>query len=395
MTIIPVQPESAVSLVHFTMGVHAKGGAPPSFAGEEFLPTRTAEPAVQEATRARARRRAHPHPRMPSTAGYMAVAGGLSLALFWGIWLLLRSDGDEAPWIPAGVAAGFVILVAAAAREIVMRRAWARYTREMELVMGAGEVPRTVLKPKPAASNWSGMQAQVAALRGLQQRLVELDAATTPPEAHLEAYRLCEQYLAGTDEVLRTPGGAAEMRVALRSGQERVRALQRKHLLAWARGETTRLTQEAQRRVRLSDRIETAQRALEVLGEALRVCPGEQELRDSSVAVRNFIASVKVGQWVEMAERAAFRGKYARAVARYRDALFYLSRADMGEDARDEAATRIQREIEMLRARMRTGDDAAAADAPAELKFTARDARARTPRRRGTKERDGGGEVAG
>src|SRR5436309_65488 len=274
-----------------------------------------------------------------------------------------------------------------------MRRAWARYTREMELVMGAGEVPRTVLKP--VASNWSGMQAQVAALRSLQQRLAELDAATTPPEAHLEAYRLCEQYLAGTDEVLRTPGGAAEMRVALRSGQERVRALQRKHLLAWARGETTRLTNEAQRRVRLSDRIETAQRALEVLGDAMRVCPDEQELRDSSVAVRNFIASVKVGQWVEMAERAAFRGKYSRAVARYRDALFYLSRADMSEDARDEAATRIQREIEMLRARMRTGDAAASDATPAELKLTARDAHARTPERRDAEPRDAGADGSG
>jgi len=294
---------------------------------------------------------------MPSTAGYMLVAGGLSLALFWIIWMLLRSEGDEAPWIPAGLAAGFVILFAAAAREIVMRRAWARYTREMELVMGAADAGRSPLKAKANSNAWPGMQAQVAALRGLQQRLSEVDAANTPPEAHLEAYKLCEQYLANTDEALRSPGGGpAEMRAALRSGQERVRALQRKHLLAWARGEATRLTHEAQRRVRHSDRIETAQRALEVLGEALRVYPGEQELVDSSVALRNFVASVKVGQWVEMAERAAFRGKYARAVARYRDALFYLSRADMSEDARDEAAMRIQREIEMLRARAHTSD---------------------------------------
>ena len=314
---------------------------------------------MQENARTQPRRRGKPQPRMPSTVGYMAVAGGLSLALFLGIWFLLRTDGDESPWIPAGVAAVFVILVAAGTREIVMRRAWARYTREMELVMGAGDSARASLKPKSVSNNWPGMQAQVAALRNLQQRLAELDNAGTPPEAHLEAYKLCEQYLAGTDEVLRTPGGAAEMRVALRSGQERVRALQRKHLLGWARGETTRLTNEAQRRVRVSDRIETAQRALEVLSEAARVCPDEQELRDSSVAVRNFIASVKVGQWVEMAERSAFRGKYARAVARYRDALFYLSRADMGEDAREEAATRIQREIEMLRARIRTNDSAA------------------------------------
>jgi hypothetical protein len=320
------------------------------------LPSSPAEQAAQQ-QRARAgagggRRRAHP--RMPSTAGYMFVAGSLSIALFWVIWVLLRTEGDEAPWIPAGLAAGFVILFAAAAREVVMRRAWARYTREMELVMGAGDQARVPFKAKTPANNWPGMQAQVAGLRTLQQRLAELDTPSTPPESHLEAYRLCEQYLANTDEALRAPGGAAEMRAALRSGQERIRTLQRKHLLAWARGEATRLTHDAQRRVRLSDRIETAQRALEVLGEALRVYPGERELVDSSVALRNFIASVKVGQWVEMAERAAFRGKYARAVARYRDALFYLSRADMSEDARDEAANRIHREIEMLRARART-----------------------------------------
>jgi len=313
-----------------------------------------------------ARRRVHP--RMPSTVGYTAVAGGLALALFWAIWFLLRAEGDEAPWFPAGLAAGFVILIAAAAREIVMRRAWARYTREMESVTGAGDASRAAAKLKPAAGR-TGMQAQVAALRGLQQRLSELDAAGTPPEAHLEAYRLCEQYLAGAEEALRrAPGGAAEMRVALRSGQERVRALGRRHLLAWARGEATRLTQEAQRRVRLSDRVETAQRALEVLGEALKVYPEERELLDSAVAVRDFIASVKVGQWVEMAERAAFRGKYARAVARYSDALFYLSRADMGEEARAEAAARIQREIEMLRARARTAE----ADGGAEANGAAR-----------------------
>jgi hypothetical protein len=170
------------------------------------------------------------------------------------------------------------------------------------------------------------------------------------------------------------------MRAALRSGQERVRALQRKHMLSWARGETTRLTHEAQRRVRISDRIETAQRALEVLEEALRVYPEEQELRDSSLAVRNFVASVKVGQWVEMAERAAFRGLYERAVARYRDALFYLSRADMGEDARSEAATRIQREIELLRARVRTTD--LDANSASDAMRTRRDAR------------DGGGVVS-
>jgi tetratricopeptide (TPR) repeat protein len=296
---------------------------------------------------------------MPSTVGYMLVSGGLSFALFLLIWFWLRADGDEAPWIPAGLAAGFVVLIAAAAREIVMRRAWARYTREMELAMaGGGEAARPGLKTAAASNHRPGAQASIAALRALQQRLGELDGVNAAPEAHLEAYRLCEQYLASADDAMRTVP-AAEMRAALRSGQERVRALQRKHLLTWARGEATRLTAEAQRRVRAADRIETARRALEVLDEALRVYPDARELRDSSSAVRDFVASVKVGQWVEMAERAAFRGRYARAISRYRDALFYLSRAEMGDEARAEAATRIQREIEMLRARLDTGDGGA------------------------------------
>ncbi|MCA1591809.1 MAG: hypothetical protein LC754_03970 [Acidobacteria bacterium] len=301
-----------------------------------------------------ARRRNGPHPRMPSTVGYMVAAGGLSVALFLAIWYLLREDGDNALWI-AGLVAGFVILVAAGAREVVMRRAWARYTREMESEMRSGDSMR---RPVKQAGMQSSVHASATALRALQQRLAEADVAGATPEAQLEAYRLCEQYLANSEEVLRA-ATAADMRAALRSGQERVRPLQKKYLLAWARGESTRLTHEAQRRVRLSDRIETAQRALEVLDEALRVYPGEQELSDSSTAVRNFIASIKVGQWVEMAERAAFRGKYVRAVARYRDALFYLSRADMGEDAREEAANRIQREIELLRARLATGEPSA------------------------------------
>jgi hypothetical protein len=290
---------------------------------------------------------------MPSTAGYMLAAGGLSLTLFLLIWFLLRADGDEAPWIPAGLAAGFVILVAAAAREIVMRRAWARYTRDLEVDMRRTDGSRSVIKPGGARAN---AKSSVAAMRALMQRIIEMDVLGAPPETHREAYRLSEQYLSNVDDVMRRAGTAVDVRASLRTGQDKVRNLQRKHLLAWARGESTRLTQEAQRRVRLSDKIETAQQALEVLDEAMRIYPGEPELYDSSVAVRNFIASVKVGQWVEMAERSAFRGKYSRAIARYRDALFYLSRADMGEDARNEAAARIQREIELLRDQLATSN---------------------------------------
>ena len=287
----------------------------------------------------------------------MLMAIFVSVAVFFGLWWLFALSGDEAPLLPAGLAASVVLLVAFAAREVVMRHAWARYTHELEMRMGSeGVQPSTAGLQRPAARKAS-VHASATSLRALQQRLAQADeSGAQNPAAHLEAFRLCEQYLSSTEETIRASGTAADVRVALRAGQERVRGLQKHHLLSWVRGEAQRLTHEAQRRVSVSDRIETAMRALDVINEALQFYPGEPELRDSALAVHNFITSVKVAHWVELAERAAFRGRYTRAVARYRDALFYLSRAEMSDEAREEAAARINREIEMLRARLAMGD---------------------------------------
>jgi hypothetical protein len=287
----------------------------------------------------------------------MLTAVVISVVVFFGLWWLLSLGGDEAPLLPAGLAASVVLLVAFAAREVVMRRAWARYTHELEMRMGSEGVQAAAVGLQRPAARKASVSTTANSLRALQQSLAQADeAGVQNPAAHLEAFRLCEQYLATTEETIRASGTAADVRVALRAGQERVRGLQKHHLLAWARGEAQRLTHEAQRRVSVSDKIETAMRALDVINEALQVYPNEPELRDSALAVHNFIASVKVAHWVELAERAAFRGRYTRAVARYRDALFYLSRAEMSDDAREEAATRINREIEMLRARLAMGD---------------------------------------
>lgn len=294
---------------------------------------------------------------MPSTASYLFTTAAFTLVIFVGVWWAVSVAGDEAPWLPAVVAASFVLLISFAAREVVMRRAWARYTRELELEMLNGEAAQPAALPPTAAlrNRKTSVRAAASSLRELQRRLTMAEeAGVRQPEAHREAYRLCEQYLASTEEAMSAQGVTTEVRVALRAGRERVREFQKHHLLAWVRGEAQRLTHEAQRRASVSAKIETAMRAAEVIEEAVQLYPQEQELKDSAVAVRNFIASVKVAHWIELAERAAFRGRYSRAVARYRDALFYLSRAEMSNDAREEAAVRINREIEMLRARMVT-----------------------------------------
>jgi hypothetical protein len=295
--------------------------------------------------------------RMPSTMGYMAAAGLTAAALFFVLLAMLHSSGEDAAWVPAGLAASVVMMVAVAAREVVMRRAWTRYILEQD----RREHPtRDSVKRGGSVSSSTGSnggttaELHSASWRTLQRKSAEADAAGSLPEAHLEAYHLCKEYVASMDETLRSKGLGSDRRAALRSGQERARALQKHHLMRWAREASRQLTDTAQRQVLVAHKIETAMRALSVIDSALKIYPEEPQLRASAVAVQEFIGSIKVAHWVELAERAAFRGQHVRAINRYRDALFYLSREAVGDEMRAETADRISREIDLLRARLNT-----------------------------------------
>jgi hypothetical protein len=292
---------------------------------------------------------------MPSASGYILASGATAAALFFILWWMLYSSGDESPWVPAGLAASVVMLVALAAREVVMRRAWSRYILEHDRrEQSAGESKSRT--GGDGGRRGRPMDSYSARMRALQKQSAAANVPGALPEAHLETYLSCQDYLEGADEALRSAAVGNESRVALRAGQERARSLARSHLLSWARGAARALTHEAQQRVRVSDKIETAMRALDVINSALNLFPEETELRESEIAVREFIALVKVSHRVELAERAAFRGHYARAINHYRDALFYLARENMTEETRSDSAERIGREIEMLRARLKTSE---------------------------------------
>jgi tetratricopeptide (TPR) repeat protein len=287
-------------------------------------------------------------PRLPSASGFMAAAAAAAAVIFFILWWMLQ--GEESPWVPAGLAASVVMLVAASAREIVVRRSFARYLIEQDKHQERSR------EPGESASRLVSMQSvssHASALRIVQKRSAKADASDSNPEAHLESYRLCVDYLASAEEALRSSGLAPENRVALRSGQDRVRTLQRHHLLTWARSSARTLTREAQQRARLYEKVEVANRALDCIDSALKIYPDEEELNESAGAVREFITSSRVAHWVELAERAAFKGYYRRAIDCYRDALFYLTR-DAPTNDRGAAAERVTREIELLRARVAT-----------------------------------------
>jgi hypothetical protein len=171
---------------------------------------------------------------------------------------------------------------------------------------------------------------------------------------HLDVAQLCHDYLASTDEAIKSGGYGGEKGITMRAGQERVRALHRHHLLTWARAHSQALTHEAQQRARHFDKIESATRAIDCIDSVLRVYPDEAELSESRVALLEFIASVKVAHWMELAERSAFKGHYRRAINRYRDALFYLSQDVVKEEVRLAGTEKIEREIALLKERLRS-----------------------------------------
>ena len=71
------------------------------------------------------------------------------------------------------------------------------------------------------------------------------------------------------------------------------------------------------------------------------------------MALGEFIASVKVAHWMELAERSAFKRHYRRAIDRYRDALFYLNQDVVKEEVRIAGTAKIEGEIAKLQARLR------------------------------------------
>lgn len=234
-----------------------------------------------------------------------------------------------------------------------MRRAWTRYLLENGINEGSSSRHR-----ESGRSQKKGFSASLhsAALRAIQKQSTAADRPGSTPDTHLDVAQLCHDYLASTDEAIRSGTSSSEKGIALRAGQERVRTLHRHHLLTWARTQAQLLTHEAQQRARTFDKIETATRAMDCIDSALRMYPNEAELNESKVAIGEFIASVKVAHWVELAERSVFKGHYRRAIDRYRDALFYLNQDVVKEEVRLAGTEKIEGEIEKLKARLRSNN---------------------------------------
>jgi tetratricopeptide (TPR) repeat protein len=278
---------------------------------------------------------------------YYVLTAAVVLTFFFLIWGILHDGGDESPWLTAGVGACIALLGAVFLREIVLRRERNRYMlieksfdrqlNDFYSRLGSERVPEKLTIELNSAM--------------IQEIKTKSDAAKVLGKfaaGHREVFELCGEYLHRNERELRLIGIGSPRLGPLRKGKESVSRYHKYHMLQWAKIEARGLTHEAKSRVKISEKIEAAQQAIDVIDTALRYYPTEHSLLESRELINEIIDTIKVSRWVEKAERAVFKGDYKQARSSYRDALFYLGRDDVGNEDREIAAARINAELEKI-----------------------------------------------
>lgn len=283
---------------------------------------------------------------LPAT-NYYLFAFAASAALFFVLWGILYDGLDDVPWVIAGVAAGIGFCVMVFIREVLLRNARERFLSARLLDRSVRHIAiRKAAKRDPGKLT---LEKNEMILREIRKKSEAAKVLGKFPEAHREVISLCEEYLAIAAVELANAGAGSPRIPAIRKGSGLASDRHRYHTLRWAEIEARSLTQEAKSRDKLSEKLDTAQRALGVVDHALKSYPHESSLVDSQGVLQDFLTSIRVSSSVEKAERAFFKGNHKRAVSLYQDALVDLRRFDSRNPELDAVAEKIHEEIRKIK----------------------------------------------
>lgn len=280
-------------------------------------------------------------------SNYYILAAAVAIASFFLIWGILHDGDDDAPWIPAGVGASVILIGAVFLREIVLRKARNRYLlvqKRLDFTLDTA----TLHTKNSAVEKKLSLEENAEILRQIQKKSDAAKVLMKLSDGHQEVFELCREYLEINRKELEKVGAGSPRLGGLLRSKEFVKDLHKFHLMAWAEIETRQLTQDAKNRVTMTEKTETAQKALGVIQTALQYYPDERRLIESEAAISEFVTSIRVSHFVEQAERSAFKGNYKRAVSHYKDALFFLARENKTSIETDLLAEQINLEIQKI-----------------------------------------------
>lgn len=281
---------------------------------------------------------------VPASTYYM-MAVALSAALFFIAWGILHDSLVEAPHISAGISASIFLFGAVVLREFILRRARNRLLQDQRR-LERGFVSPSV---RSGDSRKLTIERNAAILDEIKRKSEAARVLGKFSAGHREVYELCGNYILQNDSELKTVNAGSPRLSPLLKGRTLANDLHRFHMLKWAEIEVTTRTTDATNRVAPEDKIAAAQGALDVIDESLEFYPSERSLIQSRELLLDMVVSIKISNWVEQAELAAFNNDYTLAKSLYRDALFDLGRDNIHSAAREAAAAKINAEIERLR----------------------------------------------
>jgi len=281
-------------------------------------------------------------------ANYYVLIFAISIGLFFVVWGYLNSFDEEAPYIPAGISASIVIALAVLIRELVLQKYYQnRFLAQKRLDYNLKNFAHQI--QKRADKNKFSIEKNNSIIKDIETKSKAAMVLGRHPEVHFEIFELCNTYLDFSLKELEKINVVSPRLASIRKGREKVQKFHKFHLLSWSSIESQNRIKEAKINVTVHEKLENAQRALNVIFSALEFYPEEPQLLESTDAIKEFIVSIKVSHWVEQAERAAFKENYSRAINHYRDALFFLARENERTQEHEKIAERINSEIEKLR----------------------------------------------
>ena len=288
----------------------------------------------------------HRRPFWLPASNYYVLAAAIAVAAFFLIWGVLHDGGEEVPWVTAGIAACIILAGAVFCREFILRRARERFLadqRRLDRSLKGVAFHNSVDSP-----NKLTLERNSALLHEIKLKSDAAKILGKLSDGHKEVFEMCGRYLSVNGrELAKVNPGSPRLAVLLKS-KDIAEDFHKFHLLQWAEIEARNLTNEAKHRSKVTEKIEAAQKALTVIDSALGSYPNEQSLRESGDALIEFIASIKLGDWIERAEKAAFKNNFKLAKKLYGDALFFLGREDATFENKDILAEKLRLEFERV-----------------------------------------------
>jgi hypothetical protein len=242
---------------------------------------------------------------MPASTYYF-LSSAVAIGTFFLVWAILNDSREESPWIPAGLIASGILISSGALREIFLRGRRNRALieqRRLDRALMSVPIPATKANPDKLT-----LERNAAFLNEIQRKSDAAKVLSSIPASHREVFELCEEYIETVDRELPTVSVGSPRLRPLTKGRDFALRFHRYHMLRWAEGEAVSFAQSAAATVDPVQRLENAAHALSAIETAATRYPEERKLEESSVAIREVIASLRAKVLIDKAKNEKLIG---------------------------------------------------------------------------------------